>query len=383
MEQLQTWITLVNNWLSDPQDSVQLQQWVDDAKFLAYTYEFTEELQDAADLILEKMEEQWKKKMEYQMKRKTPDTPSIDQLHELLNRKQIEQRTPEWYEQMGKVLTASELHHLFGSERERGKFVLSKTEPYVARNQPLAVQSGRMSAFDWGIRFEPVVKQIYEHKYGVTLRELGRLHHQEDPRCSASPDGLVYSCPEQIRTGRLIEIKCPVSREIDGTIPKEYYTQMQMQLHVTGLHTCDYVEAVFSSPYNQRELKAGPSLYDGFIAVVQYAEQQNGQDFYYVYSPIHAASDWTPELKEGEEMIEIVPWRLFQWHEQMVQRSEEWWLALQPKMEAFWEDVEKAKCGNFIVPESKRATNKSPKKKEQACLIQFHKMDENGAPLTI
>jgi hypothetical protein len=157
---------------------------------------------------------------------------------------------------------------------------------------------------------------------------------------------------------------------------------MQMQLHVTGLNTCDYVEAVFSSPYNQRELKAGPSLYDGFIAVVQYGEQVNGQDFYYVYSPIHAASDWTPELKEGEELIEIVPWRLFQWHEQMVQRSEEWWMALQPKMDAFWEDVEKAKRGEFMIPESKRS-NKSPKKKEQVCLIQFHKLDENGVPLSI
>ena len=77
-----------------------------------------------------------------------------------------------------------------------------------------------MSAFDWGIRFEPVVKQIYVEKYGTTLKELGRLHHPVNPMCTASPDGLVYHCPRGQRTGRLIEIKCPVTREIDGTIQK-------------------------------------------------------------------------------------------------------------------------------------------------------------------
>jgi hypothetical protein len=119
------------------------------------------------------------------------------------------------------------LGHLFGSAYERGKLVLSKTEPPPPRNQPLAIPSDRMKPFDWGIRFEPVVKQIYEDKYGVTLKELGRLTHPIDPRCSASPDGLIYDCPKNERTGRLIEIKCPATREVDGKISKKYYWQIQ------------------------------------------------------------------------------------------------------------------------------------------------------------
>jgi hypothetical protein len=58
-----------------------------------------------------------------------------------------------------------------------------------------------------------------------------------------------------------------------------------------------------------------------------------------------------------------------------VKRNEEWWIALQPMMEAFWEDVEKAKRGEFIVPESTRAPKR---KKEEPCRIVFHKLDENG-----
>jgi hypothetical protein len=279
---------------------------------------------------------------------------------------------------MATILSASELGHLFASPYERGKFVLSKTEPPAPRYQPLAIPSDRMMAFDWGIRFEPVVKQIYEEKYGVTLKELGRLVHPVDPRCSASPDGLIYDCPKNERTGRLIEIKCPVTRELDGKISKKYLWQMQMQLHVTNLKYCDFVEAVIVSKYNNTVHQEGPSHYYGYVAVIRYAEMKGDQEFYYVYSPINCDSDWTPEIKEEEELIEITPWRLLQWSEQLVVRSEEWWASLKPMMDTFWEDVEKAKQGLFAAPESSRTTKKT---KEEKCLIHFHKVDEDGKEL--
>lgn len=368
---LQDWITLLQNWLSDPEDEVQLEQWLETAEQLADAYEFTPNEERYIDQILEKYEEQWKKRMEYQMKRKAPC--AIEELDTLLAQKQVEQRTPAWYAQMATVISASELGHLFGSARERAKFVLSKTVPKPILHQPLAV-SGRMSAFDWGIRFEPVVKQIYEHKYAATVKDMGRMHHATDPRCTASPDGLVYACADSSRMGRLIEIKCPVTREIDGTVPKDYYAQMQMQLHVTGRPACDYVEAAFSSPYNQLPMKEGPSLYNGYIAVIRYEEPQNGQDFYYAYSPLNP-EEWKPQPKEEEEVVEIIPWRLFQWGEQVVLRNEEWWASLQPMLQTFWEDVEKAKQGNFTVPDSTRAPKKA---KTENCMIQFRKCDENG-----
>ena len=48
----------------------------------------------------------------------------------------------------------------------------------------------------------------------------------------------------------------------------------------------------------------------------------------------------------------------------MVLRDEAWFTStLQPKINEFWSDIEKAKAGEFVVPESSR------KKKEQKCEI--------------
>jgi len=232
-----------------------------------------------------------------------------------------------------------------------------------------------MSAFDWGIRFEPVVKQIYEYKYGATIKELGRLIHPTYDKCSASPDGLVYSCPKSEKRGRLIEIKCPVTREIDGSIPKDYYAQIQMQLQVTKLKKCDYVEAAFSSKYNNTPEKIGPGLFNGFIALIRYNIMIGSQEFYYIYSPVNVDCEWKPEIKDGEEIVEIIPWRLIVWQEQVVTRNDDWWTSIKPVIDTFWEDVEKAKRGEFIVPETTRPQKKL---KEEKCLIVFTKCDENG-----
>jgi len=366
-EKLKKLINLIEVWLSYPEDNTQLEKWIESVDLLSHSFEFTDKEQEYVDKIIEMYEEQIKT----QIKTKTEtDIPSIDYLNELLDRKQIEQRTPEWYSQMSTIISASELGNLFASVRQRAKMVISKTIPYESRNQSLATTSSRMSAFDWGIRFEPVVKQIYEYKYGSTIKELGRLYHQTDKRCAASPDGLVYKCPKNERTGRLIEIKCPVTREINGSIPKDYYTQMQMQLHVTGLKLCDYVEAVFSSKYNNTPERVGSTLYNGFIAVIRYNEIKD-QELYYMYSPINC-DIWTPVT--DDEIVEIVPWRLIQWGEQTVTRSEEWWSSILPIIDKFWEDVEKAKCGEFVVPESTRI-------KKDKCKIIFKKLDENSMPL--
>jgi putative phage-type endonuclease len=371
-EKLTSLIDLLDNWLSDPDDEVQLQQWKDDADWIAYTFEFSKVEQGYIDLILQLYAEQLKKKMEKNLYCQA--IISQEQLDELLSRKQTEQRTPEWYAQMTNVISASELGKLFGSERERAQFVIAKTKPYQPHFMPLAVPSDNMTAFDWGIRFEPVVKQIYEAKYNAVIKDLGRMSHPQNPRCTASPDGLIYSCPSKERIGHLIEIKCPVTREIDGVIPKDYYTQMQMQLHVTGMNACEYVEAVFHSKYNTMPIKEGPCLQSGFFAVVRSMERRGNQDFYYVYSPLNVDATWVPSLmEEDDEIIEITPWKLSQWSEHLVVRNENWWTSILPVFQAFWEDVEKEKQGMFSIPE--RAAKKQ---KIEKCVIQFHKLDEEG-----
>lgn len=385
IDKLKDLITLFDNWLPNPEDNVQLEQWVESAEQLAYSFEFSEIEEVYIDRIIEMYEEQFRTQLTTiatgitmltdATQKKSYDIPNKEFLDDLLNRKQIEQRTPEWYAQMAIIISASELGSLFGAPRQRAKLVMSKTQPSQPRYQQLAVPSDSMSAFDWGIRFEPVVKQIYEYKYGAEIKELGRLHHQVDPRCTASPDGLIYSCPKNERTGRLIEIKCPVTREIDGTVPKDYYAQIQMQLHVTGCNQCDYVEASFAAMYNNLRQKEGPGYYNGYIALIRYAELKGDQEFYYIYSPVNAENTWQPAILDSEEVVEIIPWRLMEWSEQIIVKSIEWWESIKPIINKFWEDVESAKRGEFIVPESTRAAKKP---REEKCMIIFNKLDENG-----
>lgn len=375
------WLTLVEHWLSPPEDHVQLEQWLESADELAYSYEFSDTDERLVEEILRCYEIQFRRRLELGLRPTGNSGPTTEQLEELITRKQTEQRTEAWYRQMSEIISASELGQLFAAPRQRAKLVLSKTIPYTPRNAPLAVYSDQMSAFDWGIRFEPVVKQIYIEKYGTILKELGRLHHPTHPTCTASPDGLVYHCPHGIRTGRLIEIKCPVSREIDGTIPKDYYTQMQMQLHVTGLRQCDYIEAEFASLYQSIPPKQGPTEYSGTIALVFTRNPDGSGIFDYRYGPVNGPVDWEPMMEDHEEVVERIPWRLMRWSEQVVARNEEWWEALQPVLRTFWEDVERAKRGEFSIPETTRPSKRAKTAEAPStCLIQFQRLDEHGQP---
>jgi len=383
-------IHLFDNWLLEPVDIVQLEEWVHNAQGIVETFDFpkgTEE-KEYMDKIIEMYSSEFQDEIKSSSLLPLREEVAVQShMDELLQRKQTVQRTPEWYAQMSNVISASEVHKLSSTPYERGQFVISKAAPYVPRNQPLAVMSDRMSAFDWGIRFEPVVKQLYELKYSVTIKDLGRLTHQEDNKCCASPDGLIYSttAPEHKgRVGRLIEIKCPVTREIDSKIPKEYSDQMQLQLHVAGINACDYVEVSFSSTYNSKyKPKEGPSMYYGFIALVrrmQMADEE--QEFYYKYGPVNDM-EWPQQLQDTmdrlsevkEEIVEMIPWRVMEWREDTVRCNESWWLELKPKMESFWEDVEKEKRGEFVAPESSRPKKKA---KVDVCQIIFTKLDEDG-----
>ena len=337
VERLKAWITLIEVVLIKPHDTTQLEQWIDEAEDLTEGLGFEEEDGQLVEEVLEGYERLFQEQFR-SVATNTVSTVSADTLVTLKSRHQTEQRSAAWYAQAATILTASELGTLFGSPKARSSLILSKVNPVRRPLQPVAVTSQAMSAFDWGIRFEPVVKQIYNHKYSTTIHELGRLISEVDDRCSASPDGLVESDPLHIRTGRLIEIKCPVTRIPDGKVPKDYYNQIQLQLQVTGLKACDFVEAVFTSPYSS-PLKREPLVSPEFRGEIVLLEDSTGTQRY-EYSPVNCTSDW---LTTSDLIVERVPWTLHKWHEQVVMASATWWPSIKPAVDAFWRDVTKAK----------------------------------------
>lgn len=315
----------------------------------------------------------------------------LDFIAALKAQKQTAQRTVEWYEQGKRILTASEIYSLFRAPRARAQMVFSKVETTYRMNQSHAVKSNRMTAFDWGIRFEPVVKQIFElglkhyalspantvcsasceHAHHCQVEELGRIMHPTDPRVAASPDGLVTTGPDHL-LGHLIEIKAPVTREIGLGIPDEYYAQIQTQLEVTGARACEYIEMKFNSPYNTggdpakaQPQPSGPPLYYGYIYLIKSTPADSEDNIFaegilsYVYGPVN--SDDQPEFNDPTcQVIEKIPWQCMGWSHHIVPRRQDWWASIQPAIEQFWVDVEGARNGTFILPASTRQPKKVP-----------------------
>lgn len=278
----------------------------------------------------------------------------------LLERPQVEQRTHDWYMEAATLLTASQIGTLYSGPAARTKLVMEKASGNVDTSaRRTVVRTEEMNAFMWGIRFEPVIKQLYSHLTGTTVVDLGRLKHTKEMHLAASPDGLVVEGPNE-RLGRFVEFKAPVSRPITEEIPEDYLMQMQIQMEVGNVEECDYFEVRFHSQYGQRLMNPCTNpRFQGRIAIVGNEEEH---PIRYEYSPLNDIS-WVPELGEKETLLEMVSWSTDLWYMKTVERSRLWFQSIQEDLQAFWGDVELAKKGEFVVKPSTR------KKKEVVCML--------------
>ena len=276
---------------------------------------------------------------------------------------QIPQRSDEWFRQFGKILTASEFSALFVTNKRRRDLVYSKANPPmdVSINFRHACPTETMTATGWGIRFEPVVKQMLEYKDKWKVYESGRIHHPTNTHLAASPDGIVEESPNPLDIGKLVEIKCPYSRVIGREIPSDYWIQMQIQMEVTDLDECEYVECtLISSRPNQTEpVDLSGTTYQGFVYLCK-PDVKEGTSFDYRYVYGEVGSSDMPDLPEGYICVETIPWGLKAWHRKLVSRDRAWYTATIPWQEAFWRDVQSVKDGNVLEGEKKEAP---------ACLI--------------
>jgi hypothetical protein len=278
------------------------------------------------------------------------------------------QRTPEWYVQGRTILTASEFSNLFGSPRAFRVLAQQKATPLDGMTQHtnrLACMTCEMGPFDWGIRFEPVVKQILERKWGVKIRESGRIIHPTKPKLAASPDGLIVQAMDPKRIGRLLEIKCPITRDIGNNIPFEYWCQMQIQMEVTGIDECEYVEVKLDSPTAKQPDISG-STPDGHVWLFQ---DSSSCIMYYAYTE-HEKDTYADK---GYELIETIPWRLIRLYTKTVTRDRAWFQSTNDIQNTFWELVEKVKRGEVppLEPVVKKGASSTLVKviKEPVCLM--------------
>lgn len=310
----------------------------------------------------------------------------------LVNRPQLQQRTEEWYLEGDKILTASQFHVILKKESlTRARLILEKagkTEK-TTRTQRLCCLTTESSPFDWGIRFEPIVKQIYCDLTKTEVSDLGRIRHPHDKRLAASPDGVVTKDFQttDIRFGRFVEFKAPLSRVLNQKVPDEYYSQMQIQMECGSVDVCDYFEVKFKSKHcgkdtydSTQNLLIDKITYFGVIYLIGKTvlnpdtNESYLQAIRYEYSPLQKTeNDYKPSLNtdENEQIMEVIPWQTNDWWMHTVKRSSEWFESVKPHIESFWNDVEKAKIGEFVVPESKR--------KRKICQIIDEEAEKTGA----
>lgn len=270
----------------------------------------------------------------------------LAKVESLKARPQIEQRSEEWYKNFQHVLTASEFSGLFNNNKKRRDLVNSKAlcNYEESTGYRTACPTDEMSAFGWGIRFEPVVKQIFELENKCKIFESGRIRHSINTSLAASPDGIIEYAEDFHLVGRLIEIKCPYSRKIGGEIPLEYWIQMQIQMEVTDVDECEYIEVEILSrkPKQDITLDLSQCTIRGTCWLFkEIVEEDMPFTYKYLYSPL--GTDAEQPYLEGYECLERIPWGLKAYHRKLVQRDRIWYKSTIPWQEQFWNDVESQK----------------------------------------
>lgn len=149
----------------------------------------------------------------------------------LLAREHVAQRTPEWYAVRRDLLTASDAAAAlnikpYASYRGSSRAELLKRkvrDEFVSNMFVVHGQKYEDEARDWAAA-----------AMGEIVRDCGLVRHSTLPWLAASPDGVTLS-------GKLMEIKCPLKREIQpGQVPHHYWPQVQVQMEV-----CDIDQTIF------------------------------------------------------------------------------------------------------------------------------------------
>lgn len=285
------------------------------------------------------------------------ESVSSDALSVLCSRPQVAQHSKEWYDEKKTCcLSSSEFHQILDGRRDalirkKVQLILEQPEPEPGEPEPepkelnefalgepasaipvaISQEDGDMNALMWGHRFESITRRIFEEELagvGTVCDSLGRFKHETIPFLRASLDGLILKGPLQ---GRLVEIKSPKTRIPGEFVKDDYYSQMQIQMEVTGLDAVEFVEAQFKqkhkaalTPDDLAEINQAP--WKGELQVRGVLEDRN--TWYYVYSdPVEELKDvtLTNTSTNTDGVLEHSVWWLTGFSPRTVLRNQEWW----------------------------------------------------------
>jgi len=170
-------------------------------------------------------------------RRKPPNTAvwraTCPKVRALLQLPYVAQGSAEWHDMRKTLLTSSDVASAIGEGYRKNSdetLFRSKTNKI-----PFEKIFRGNYATRWGHQYEPVARREYEKRTGEFVYAFSLVRHPRIPWLGGSCDGITA-------TGRLVEIKCPTSREIRHEVPPYYMPQIQTLLEVLDLEVCDFVQ---------------------------------------------------------------------------------------------------------------------------------------------
>lgn len=164
------------------------------------------------------------------------------------------QRTKAWFEMRRSCISASSAGTVLNENQH--------TPPYMFYLEKCLEPKFEYGAATYhGTKLEQIATMVYEYRMNVKVEEFGLVKHPTIPFLGASPDGIIgkYKLNGKNKTkyvGRMLEIKCPRSRQINDENPfdhiKYYWVQVQMQLECCQLSECDFWQNIIKE-YDTRE----------------------------------------------------------------------------------------------------------------------------------
>jgi putative phage-type endonuclease len=292
------------------------------------------------------------------------------------------QRSKEWYEFRNNRLTASDLGTVIGNN------------PYSSYKDLLLKKCGHEKPFisgpaiQHGVKYEDVAVAIYEKRTNVTIKEYGCVPHPNVEFFGASPDGICSKNSEnQQYVGRMLEIKCPKSRQLNGFVPDYYEAQVQGQLEVCELEYCDFLECVIKEYNNKSEFLEDSLIENNTKSLVKrknnmekgvlleyFDLDENKSKFNYAtdenLKDIKELEKWESDIidnimkSDNFEYIATNYWKLEEYSVILVKRDRDWFQEAYKNIEQFWNDVLKYRKEGIdkIFEKYKKDTKSSNKK---------------------
>lgn len=288
------------------------------------------------------------------------------------------QRSAEWYATRHKLLSASNIHKVLGTECQYNSIIYEKCKE-IDNNQVEKYDKLSPTTLNWGIRYEPVSIMIYNKMFNVSVNDnFGCIVHNNLP-IGASPDGLIDD-PSSDKYGHLLEIKNIFNREITGIPKNEYWVQMQTQMEVCNLKYCDFLETRIKEysydEYNDDNVSKFKGLILFFIPKID-----NEYETKYVYMPLdqNDPNEWIE--KEKQKLCDThIMYTKFYWYLDelscvLIERNELWFNSFIPKIKDCWNTIQSERINGF--------THRAPKKRQNSITspnegIKIIKTDEKG-----